>query len=148
LPIGGESTHCVISGHRGLPSAKLFTDLDELEIGDTFTITVLGEVLTYEVDQIRIVLPENVSDLNVVDGKDYVTLVTCTPYGVNTHRLLVRGKRIATTENIAVSADALQIDTKLVAICIAVPILLALSAWVLIHYRKKSNKNKGDKKEV
>jgi sortase A len=100
-----------------LPSAKLFTDLDELEIGDTFTITVLGEVLTYEVDQIRIVLPENVSDLNVVDGKDYVTLVTCTPYGVNTHRLLVRGKRIATTENIAVSADALQIDTKLVAIC-------------------------------
>jgi sortase A len=148
LPIGGESTHCVISGHRGLPSAKLFTDLDELEIGDTFTITVLGEVLTYEVDQIRIVLPENVSDLNVVDGKDYVTLVTCTPYGVNTHRLLVRGKRIATTENIAVSADALQIDTKLVAICIAVPILLVLSAWVLIHYRKKSNKNKGDKKEV
>lgn len=98
LPIGGESTHCVISGHRGLPSARLFTDLDELEEGDLFYITVLGEKLAYEVDQIEVVLPEEVEELGIEEGKDYVTLVTCTPYGINTHRLLVRGHRTEYTE--------------------------------------------------
>jgi sortase A len=142
LPIGGESTHALISGHRGLPSAKLFTDLDELEIGDTFKITVLDEVTTYEVDQIRIVLPNEVSDLKLVEGEDYVTLITCTPYGVNSHRLLVRGHRIANTgDDARVTADALQIDTKIVALFIAVPILIVLLFWLLIHYRKK-DKNK------
>jgi sortase A len=141
LPVGGKSTHCVLSGHRGLPASKLFTDLDDLEIGDTFTITVLDRVITYEVDQIKTVLPDGVTDLDIVDGEDYVTLVTCTPYGVNTHRLLVRGHRI---ENLAemstATADALQVDTKIVALCIAIPILAILLIWVLIHYRKKRNK--------
>ena len=98
LPVGGASTHAVISAHRGLPSAKLFTNLDQLEVGDTFTITVLDRVLTYEVDQISIVLPTETDDLKVVDGKDYVTLMTCTPYGINSHRLLVRGRRIETPD--------------------------------------------------
>ena len=98
LPVGGESTHCVLSGQRGLPSAKLFTNLDQLEVGDTFTITVLARVLTYEVDKISIVLPTEVDELKVVDGKDYVTLMTCTPYGINTRRQLVRGRRVATPD--------------------------------------------------
>lgn len=93
LPVGGPSTHAVLSGHRGVPSSKLFTDLDKLEVGDTFTITVLDRVLTYEVDQIKTVLPNNVNDLQIVPGMDYCTLLTCTPYGINTHRLLVRGVR-------------------------------------------------------
>jgi len=93
LPVGGESTHAVISAHRGLPSAKLFTNLDQLEVGDTFTITVLDRVLTYEVDKISIVLPTETDELKIAEGKDYVTLMTCTPYGINTHRLLVRGER-------------------------------------------------------
>ena len=91
LPVGGPTTHAVITGHRGLPSARLFTDLDKLVEGDTFTITVLNQTVTYEIDQIRIVLPEDLSNLNIEDGKDYCTLVTCTPYGINTHRMLVRG---------------------------------------------------------
>ena len=94
LPVGGENTHCVLSGHRGLPNAKLFTDLDEMKVGDTFTITVLDRVMTYEVDQIKIVLPDETDDLLIEQGKDYCTLVTCTPYGINTHRLLVRGVRV------------------------------------------------------
>ena len=100
LPVGGASTHAVISAHRGLPSAKLFTNLDQLEVGDTFTITVLDRVLTYEVDKISIVLPTETDSLKVVDGKDYVTLMTCTPYGINTHRLLVRGRRITTPDKL------------------------------------------------
>ena len=95
LPVGGASTHAVISAHRGLPSAKLFTNLDQLEVGDTFTITVLDRVLTYEVDNISIILPTETDSLKVVDGKDYVTLMTCTPYGINTHRLIVQAKRVA-----------------------------------------------------
>ena len=98
LPVGGEGTHCVLSGHRGLPSARLFTDLDQLEEGDIFMLRVLDETLTYEVDQIRIVLPTELSDLEIEAGKDYCTLVTCTPYGINTHRLLVRGHRIENVE--------------------------------------------------
>lgn len=94
LPVGGESTHCAISGHRGLPSAKLFSDLDKLTVGDRFSLRVLDDTLTYEVDQIHTVLPEEMDELEIVEGEDYCTLVTCTPYGVNTHRLLVRGYRI------------------------------------------------------
>ena len=95
LPIGGESTHAVITAHRGLPSAKLFTNIDALKLGDQFYIHVLDEILAYEVDQIKVVLPEDTTDLRIIEGEDYVTLVTCTPYGINTHRLLVRGKRTA-----------------------------------------------------
>ena len=94
LPIGGESTHAILTGHRGLPSAKLFTDLDRLETGDIFYIKVLGEILEYQIDQIEIVLPEEVEGLSIVPGEDYVTLVTCTPYGINSHRMLIRGTRI------------------------------------------------------
>lgn len=140
LPVGGQGSHCVLSGHRGLPSAKLFTNLDQLKEGDIFMIRVLDEVLTYEVDQIRIVLPEEVSDLDLVEGKDYCTLVTCTPYGVNTHRLLVRGYRIANTEEAAavrVTPDAIKLDPKLTAPALAIPMLALLLIWLLIHYRKK-----------
>lgn len=98
LPIGGESTHAVLSAHRGLPQAKLFTDLDQMEIGDTFFITVLDEKIAYQVDQIKTVLPEELDDLAIVKGEDYCTLVTCTPYGVNSHRMLVRGKRVELSE--------------------------------------------------
>ena len=133
LPVGGESTHAVISGHRGLPRARLFTDLDKLVEGDTFTITVLDQTITYEVDQIRIVLPEDLSNLEIEPGKDYCTLVTCTPYGINTHRLLVRGHRI---DNIAeeklITAEA-QIIPRYIAIpAVAVPILfLSLLVWLV-----------------
>ncbi|MGN8777800.1 class C sortase [Blautia sp. HCP3S3_C12] len=98
LPVGGKSTHCVLSGHRGLPSARLFTDLDQMEEGDIFILNVLGHKLAYEVDQIKVVLPEEMSDLEIQEGKDLCTLVTCTPYGINTHRLLVRGHRVKYVE--------------------------------------------------
>lgn len=139
LPVGGDSTHCVLSGHRGLPSAKLFTDLDQLEEGDTFMIRVLDETLTYAVDQIRIVEPDELEELNIEEGKDLCTLVTCTPYGINTHRLLVRGHRIANenADAIRVTADAMQIEPVIVAPVIAVPILLVLLIWLLIATRKK-----------
>jgi len=144
LPVGGAGTHAVISAHRGLPSAKLFTNLDELEVGDTFTITVLDRVLTYEVDQISIVLPTETDLLQPVEGKDYVTLMTCTPYGINTHRLLVRGKRIENTENqkhIRVTADALRIEPIIVAPALAVPMLLVMLVVMLAvpHLRKRKN---------
>ena len=144
LPVGGAGTHAVISAHRGLPSAKLFTNLDELEVGDTFTITVLARVLTYEVDQISIVLPTETDLLQPVEGKDYVTLMTCTPYGINTHRLLVRGKRIENAENqkhIRVTADALRIEPIIVAPALAVPMLLVMLVVMLAvpHLRKRKN---------
>ena len=144
LPVGGAGTHAVISAHRGLPSAKLFTNLDELEAGDTFTITVLDRVLTYEVDQISIVLPTETDLLQPVEGKDYVTLMTCTPYGINTHRLLVRGKRIENAENqkhIRVTADALRIEPIIVAPALAVPMLLVMLVVMLAvpHLRKRKN---------
>lgn len=140
LPVGGESTHCVISGHRGLPSARLFTDLDRLTVGDRFLLRVLDETLTYEVDQIRIVLPYEMDDLEIVEGKDYCTLVTCTPYGVNSHRLLVRGHRVdneteATT--VCVTADAMQIEPVIVAPLVALPILLVLLVLLLLPKRRK-----------
>lgn len=140
LPTGGENTHCVLSAHRGLPSAKLFTNLDKLEVGDTFTLTVLDRVLTYEVDQILIVLPQEIEELYIKDGKDYCTLVTCTPYGINTHRLLVRGKRIETTEpekNINIVTDAYQIDPLIVTPAVAAPMLGVLLIVLLIKYRRK-----------
>lgn len=140
LPVGGESSHCVLSGHRGLPSAKLFTNLDELEEGDLFMIRVLDELLTYEVDQIRTVLPQEVSELEIVEGEDLCTLVTCTPYGINSHRLLVRGHRVENLEEaktVRVTADAMQIDPKLVAPVVAAPILLLLLVWLMVHYRRR-----------
>lgn len=139
LPVGGESTHCVLSGHRGLPSAKLFSNLDQLEEGDTFIIRVLDEMLTYEVDQIRIVEPDELSDLEIVQGQDLCTLVTCTPYGVNTHRLLVRGHRVANqdTDSVRVTADAIQIEPIMVAPVVAAPMLLILLIYLLVSTRRK-----------
>ena len=147
LPVGGAGTHAVISAHRGLPSAKLFTNLDELEAGDTFTITVLDRVLTYEVDRISIVLPTETDLLQPVEGQDYVTLMTCTPYGINTHRLLVRGKRVETTESqkhIRVAADAFRIEPIIVAPILAIPMLLAALVGVLVapHLRKRSKRRR------
>ncbi|MBO7396352.1 MAG: class C sortase [Ruminococcus sp.] len=136
LPVGGDSTHCVLSGHRGLPSAKLFTDLDELEIGDEFTITILDRLLTYKVDQIRIVLPTETDDLRLVSGGDYCTLMTCTPYGINTHRLLVRGVR---TENeqvkkgVFVKNEAFKVDTLIVTPITAIPLLIIALALIFLH---------------
>lgn len=140
LPVGGDGTHCVLSGHRGLPSARLFTDLDQLGEGDIFILKVLNETLTYQIDQIRIVLPEELDDLELIRGKDYCTLVTCTPYGINTHRLLVRGTRIdnlAESVVVRVTPDAMLMDPKLVAPGIAIPMLLVLLLWLMIRYRKK-----------
>ncbi len=143
LPVGGDSTHCVLSGHRGLPSAKLFTDLDELEIGDEFTITILDRLLTYKVDQIRIVLPTETDDLQLVSGEDYCTLMTCTPYGINTHRLLVRGVR---TENaqvkkgVFVRNEAFKVDTLIVTPITAIPLLIIALALIFLHDRFISRK--------
>lgn len=139
LPVGGESSHCVLSGHRGLPSAKLFTNLDELKEGDIFILRVLDETLTYEVDQIRIVLPEEMDDLAIEKGKDYCTLVTCTPYGINTQRLLVRGHRVENRneDDVRVTADAMQIDPLLVAPVVAIPILLVLFVVLLFPKQQK-----------
>ena len=140
LPVGGESTHCVLSGHRGLPSAKLFTDLDKLREGDTFLLRVLDEILTYEVDQILIVEPQDTAALEIVEGQDYCTLVTCTPYGINTHRLLVRGHRIDNIEEVKtvrVTADAVQLEPMLVAPVVAIPMLLILLILLLLPRRRK-----------
>ena len=133
LPIGGKGSHCVVSGHRGLPSARLFTDIDKLVEGDTFTLTVLNRTVTYEVDQIRIVEPTDLSDLQLDKRMDLCTLVTCTPYGINTHRLLVRGHRVANAQGeAAVIADAMQIESVYIAPFIAAPILVLLIIWMLI----------------
>lgn len=145
LPVGGPDTHCVVSGHRGLPSAKLLTDLDRMVEGDIFQIHVLNEVLTYEVDQIRIVEPDDISLLKIEDGQDLCTLVTCTPYGINSHRLLVRGHHIENPASVSVAADAVQIDPMLVAPALAAPILLLMLIRVLIGSGKK--KGTGDRKE-
>ena len=134
LPVGGESTHAVLTGHRGLPSATLFTHLDKLVEGDLFHIHILDETLTYEVDRILIVEPEDLEALKIEEGKDYCTLVTCTPYGINTHRMLVRGHRAETPEDmlyVQVSAEALQIEPLVIAPLVAVPILLLLLGWLL-----------------
>ncbi|MGN0518613.1 MAG: class C sortase [Acutalibacteraceae bacterium] len=145
LPVGGESSHCVLSGHRGLTSARLFTNLDKMEVGDVFMLRVLNEVLTYEVDQILIVEPQETDALQIVDGEDYCTLVTCTPYGINSHRLLVRGHRIENIEEaktVHVTADATQIKPLIVAPIVAIPILLILLIILLLP--GKSEKNRYD----
>ena len=149
LPVGGAGTHAVISAHRGLPSAKLFTNLDELEVGDRFTITVLNRVLTYEVDQISIVLPTETDQLLPTEGMDYVTLMTCTPYGINTHRLLVRGRRVETPDqykHLRVTAEALKIEPIIVAPIMALPMLLILLIGMLISTRKPK-KTRGEEHE-
>lgn len=141
LPVGGEGTHCIVSGHRGLPSARLFTDLDQLVEGDVFLFRILDETLTYEVDQIRIVLPDELDELEIVPGEDLCTLVTCTPYGINSHRLLVRGHRIENLpDTVPVTADAVQIEPIVIAPILAAPILLALIIWVLFYDRKRKKR--------
>ena len=143
LPVGGENTHAVISAHRGLPSARLFTDIDQLREGDTFTITVLDEVLTYEVEQILIVRPEEIDKLAVIPGGDYVTLMTCTPYGINTHRLLLRSHRIDTVyqKDVRIIADAVQVDPLLVVPAISAPLLVLLLCYWMIGGRRKVPQN-------
>ena len=150
LPVGGESTHCVLSGHRGLPSARLFTDLDDLRTGDLFTIRVLGELMTYEVDKILIVEPHEVSALKVEEGMDLCTLVTCTPYGVNSHRLLVRGHRVENTPETLiarVTANAIQIDPLITAVVVAIP-MVVVSITLLVTTSGKKNKKKVTRKKV
>ena len=145
IPVGGKSTHSVLSAHRGLPSAKLFTNLDKLETGDIFTIRILDRLITYQVDQILIVLPSETDNLNIVPGEDYCTLVTCTPYGINTHRMLVRGTRIENIEEdkvINVITEAYQIDPLIVTPAVAAPMLGALLIILLV---KSSKKGKGKK---
>ena len=142
LPVGGESSHCEVSGHRGLPSARLFTDIDKIKEGDTWTMNVLNETLTYECDQIRIVEPEDLSNLQIAKGKDYCTLITCTPYGVNTHRLLVRGHRIPNVDgNANLTADAIQIEPIYIAPFLAVPIILILLIVLIASTRKAKKFN-------
>ena len=146
LPVGGESTHSVMSAHRGLPTAKLFTDLDRLEIGDTFQIRVLDQVLTYMVDQVKTVTPKEISDLQIVEGKDYCTFFTCTPYGINTHRLLVRGIRIETiTEKpvIFVANEAFRIEPLLVTPAVAAPMVFVFLIHLMVKYREPPKKKEG-----
>ncbi len=147
LPVGGERTHSVLSGHRGLPSAKLFSDLDRMVEGDIFTLNVMGQTITYMVDQIRIVLPEETDELAIQPGRDYCTLVTCTPYGVNTHRMLVRGKRI---ENIAgevvVVAEAVRIPNYVVIPAVGIPLLFVTLVTALIVSSVKGSRK--SKKEI
>lgn len=139
LPVGGTSTHSVLSAHRGLPTAKLFSDLNKLEVGDTFVITALDRKLTYQVDKITIVKPNDITDLKIVEGEDYVTLLTCTPYGINSHRLLVRGTRIENVKDLkkVITAEAYQIDNLIVTFAIALPILLILIMIVMFKPIKK-----------
>ena len=142
LPTGGAGTHCVFSGHRGLPSAKLFTNLDKLVVGDTFVLRVLNEVLTYEVDQILIVEPKDISALRIEAGQDLCTLVTCTPYGINTHRLLVRGHRVENrSESIRITSDATQVEPLLVAPVVALPPLIVLLIVLLLPGGKRKKQH-------
>jgi sortase A len=148
LPVGGAGSHCMLSGHRGLPSARLFTDMDKLIEGDTFTMTVMNETLTYEVDHIWIVEPSDLSHLTIEDGKDYCTLITCTPYGINTHRLLVRAHRIDNLNGDAmVVADAIQIQPIYIAPFLAIPLLFILLLYVLISTSAKNRKKRDLKEE-
>lgn len=144
FPVGGKSTHCVLSGHRGLPSARLFTDLDQMEEGDIFILNVLGRKLAYEVDQIRVVLPEEMSDLEVIEGKDLCTLVTCTPYGINTHRLLVRGHRTKYVEEKVEEQKEVQtkkMDTRLLIAGAAGAVILAVIIIAVVIRRRKRRRN-------
>ena len=150
LPIGGENTHSIMSAHRGLPSSKLFTDLDRMEIGDTFQIIILDQILTYQVDFIKVIEPTDISDLQIIEGGDYCTLFTCTPYGINTHRLLVRGVRIETIKEnpiIYVSNEAFRIEPLLVTPAVAAPMLLVLLIHLLVKYREPPKIVQQKKKE-
>lgn len=142
LPVGGESTHSVLMAHRGLPHAKLFTNLDKMQVGDTFVINMMGQELTYEVVQVKIVLPDDVSDVQIVKGEDYCTLVTCTPYGINTHRLLVQGTRIETIRHreIYITSDAFLVDRIIVTPIVAMPIIFVLIVIVVFKPVKKKFK--------
>ena len=150
LPIGGENTHSIMSAHRGLPSSKLFTDLDRVEKGDTFQIIILDQVLTYQVEFIKVIEPTDISDLQIIEGGDYCTLFTCTPYGINTHRLLVRGVRIETIKEkpiIYVSNEAFRIEPLLVTPAVAAPMLLVLLIHLLVKYREPPKNTQQKKKE-
>lgn len=145
LPVGGESTHSVLSGHRGLLSSKMLIDLDQLKEGDSFRLHILDETLCYEVDQIRTVEPDEVKDLTVTEGKDYCTLVTCTPHGVNTHRLLVRGHRVENTDGGGkVVSEAVIVNRALVAVLLSAPLLLILLLLVLFRKPKKKKATADD----
>ena len=141
LPVGGIDTHSVVSAHRGLPTATLFTYLDRMEIGDTFYFKILDREITYEVDQIRIVEPHELELIQIEPGGDYCTLLTCTPYGINTQRLLVRGRRLDTSikRNIYIANEAYRVDTLIVMPVVALPILAVLMLSVLIVPVKKEN---------
>lgn len=141
LPIGGESTHSVLSAHRGLPHAKLFTELDKMEIGDTFQITILNKTVTYQVDQIKIVKPDETADIQIIEGRDLCTLLTCTPYGINSHRLLVRGTRVENaTPILYVTSNAFKIDSLVATPAVAAPILFMLLIYLMVKYRDKGSK--------
>ena len=151
LPVGGANTHSVLSAHRGLPSSKLFTDLDHVEKGDTFQIVVLDQVLTYQVDLIKVIEPTDFSDLQIEEGGDYCTLFTCTPYGINTHRLLVRGVRIETTKEkpiIYISNEAFRVEPLLVTPAVAAPMLLVLLIHLLVKYREPPKQTTPTEKEA
>ena len=141
LPIGGENTHSVLSAHRGLPHAKLFTELDKMEIGDTFQITILNKTVTYQVDQIKIVKPNETADIQIIEGRDLCTLLTCTPYGINSHRLLVRGTRVENaTPILYVTSNAFKIDSLVATPAVAAPILFMLLIYLMVKYRDKGSK--------
>ncbi len=141
LPVGGESTHAVLSAHRGLPHARLFTDLDKLETGDVFTITILDRTLTYQVDQIKVVEPNEIDEVRIIEGEDHCTLLTCTPYGINSHRLLVRGTRIENAAPVLyVTSNAFKIDSLVATPVVAAPMLLMLLMALMIKYRDKGSK--------
>ena len=146
LPVGGESTHCVVSAHRGLPTAVLFTHLDRMEIGDIFYFTILDRTITYQVDQIRIVEPDDTSLIQIKDGKDYCTLLTCTPYGINTQRLLVRGHQVDETQtrNLYVSNEAYHIEPLIVMPIVALPIIFVLLIYVMFAPVKKETLGEED----
>ena len=139
LPVGGENTHCVVSAHRGLPTAVLFTHLDRMELGDIFSFTILDRTITYEVDEIRIVEPNDTSLIQIAEGKDYCTLLTCTPYGINTQRLLVRGHQVdaSQTRNIYVANEAYRIEPLIVMPIVALPIIFVLLIYVMLAPVKK-----------
>ena len=149
FPVGGVGTHTVLSAHRGLPSAKLFSNLDEMEEGATFQITVLNRVLTYQVDQIHIVEPGDLDDLQVDPEKDYCTLMTCTPYGINTHRLLVRGVRVDGSANAYVPADAYQIEPNVVAVAttITITVIMIVISFVMWAVKRRKGTIVGKKHE-
>ncbi len=139
LPIGGKSTHTVLLGHRGLPSAQLFTSLDKMGEGDIFYLNFLKEKIAYEVDNVSVVEPEELDDLKIIEGEDYATLVTCTPYGVNTHRLLVRGKRTEISEDIDIKTTLNALDIIKILVIIFIVIIMII---ILRHQLKKKKKNK------